>query len=55
MAVSIAAGVLMATVVSLVIVPAAYLVLDDLRRLFLDSRSPVERGAESPVEGAVVP
>ena len=31
MAVSIAAGVLMATAVSLLIVPAAYVVLDDLR------------------------
>jgi hypothetical protein len=30
MAVSIAAGVLMATAVSLLIVPAAYVVLDDL-------------------------
>ncbi|MDJ0847996.1 MAG: efflux RND transporter permease subunit [Myxococcota bacterium] len=45
MAVSIAAGVVAATVVSLLVVPAAYLVLEDLRRLF--ERSPVEARARA--------
>ena len=38
MAVSIAAGVVAATAVSLLVVPAAYLALDDLRRLTVGVR-----------------
>jgi multidrug efflux pump subunit AcrB len=46
MAVSIAAGVLMATTVSLLVVPAAYLALDDGRRLL--RRMPGMLGARAP-------
>ncbi len=44
MAVSIAAGVLAATLVSLLIVPAAYMALHDMKRL-LQRRSPLESPA----------
>ena len=49
MAVSIAAGVLAATLISLLVVPAAYLVLDDLKRVLqhrstLGSRAVAEAG-----------
>jgi multidrug efflux pump subunit AcrB len=61
MAVSIAAGVLMATLVSLLVVPAAYLVLADLADLVGGERELVagvaaglsEGGAEGVVDGAV--
>ncbi|MBV1904732.1 MAG: efflux RND transporter permease subunit [Pseudomonadales bacterium] len=49
MAISLAFGVLFATLVTLLVVPSGYLVLEDLRRLF-SGESPAESSAESMVE-----
>jgi multidrug efflux pump subunit AcrB len=49
MAISLAFGVMFATVVTLLVVPAAYLILDDLRRLFSRSKADEPR-----LPGAVI-